>query len=64
MKKEQSIRVTVKTVPHPNPQSAIDLIAEIVVNQLLFQSTLSKRERLGSDFEEEGGVDEPSAAAN
>ncbi|WP_018305427.1 hypothetical protein [Desulfitobacterium hafniense] len=52
MKKEQNIRVTVKTVPHPNPQSAIDLIAEIIVNQLLKSKS------------EESGVDEPSAAAN
>ena len=35
MKKELKIWVTVKTVPHPNPQAAIELIANILVNQLL-----------------------------
>ncbi|HBV88476.1 MAG TPA: hypothetical protein DEF42_17975 [Desulfosporosinus sp.] len=35
MKKEVNIRVLIKTVPHPNPQAAIDLIANILVNQLL-----------------------------
>jgi len=35
VKKELKIWVTVKTVPHPNPQAAIELIANILVNQLL-----------------------------
>lgn len=53
MKKELTINVTVKTVPHPNPQAAIDLIADILVNHLL------KKESEMRSYD-----DEPDAAAN
>ncbi|SHH09259.1 hypothetical protein SAMN02746098_00146 [Desulfosporosinus lacus DSM 15449] len=37
MKKELNLRVLVRTVPHPHPQpqATIDLIANILVNQLI-----------------------------
>jgi len=35
MEKGLNVKVTVRTVPHPNPRAAIELIAGIVVKQLL-----------------------------
>lgn len=35
MSKTAKVTVTVKTVPHPNPQRLIDVFARLVVNELL-----------------------------
>lgn len=37
MAKEIKVTVYVNTVPHPNPQEAIDLIAKLVVDELINQ---------------------------
>ncbi|QNB46847.1 hypothetical protein BR63_11315 [Thermanaerosceptrum fracticalcis] len=44
-------RVTVITVPHPNPQAAIDVVANIIVKQLLEE----EKKQLKTDFDAEGG---------
>lgn len=35
MAKEIKVKVTVNTVPHPNPKEAIDLVARIVLKSLV-----------------------------
>lgn len=40
--REVTLRVTVKTVPHPNPQRAINLIAGLVLDRLLEEAELKK----------------------
>lgn len=46
MKKELNIKVTIKTVPHPNPERAIDLIANMLVTQLLHAEKDRREDKL------------------
>lgn len=38
------IRVTVKLIPHPDPQRAIDVLARLVLNEILQQEKETKQQ--------------------
>lgn len=42
MARELKIKVSVYTVPHPNPKAAYDVVAKIVVKQLEKQAETNK----------------------
>jgi hypothetical protein len=41
-------RITVIRIPHPNPQRAINLIAEIALKQIIQEETLNKVDNHGT----------------